>query len=102
VLADLGNRFLHSLDQLGRLVRDGPTETRIRGLSALASLLRLERANQTPELVSLAECWYRRVLGGQSAAALLAAMVKLPFPDLRLAAYGVLNTIVEQVSYSVC
>ena len=97
-LAELGNRFTHCLDKLGHLIRDGPTETRIRGMNAFASLVKLDKENQTAELLSLTECWYRRVLGQQQPTALLAAMVKLPFPDLRLAAYILLNNIARQVS----
>jgi hypothetical protein len=79
-------------------MRDGLTETRIRGMCAFAALLQLEKENQTGELVSLTECWYRRTLGGGGQPmSVLAGMAKLPFPDLRLAAFLVLRRVAEQV-----
>jgi hypothetical protein len=97
-LAELGNPFTHCLDKLGQLMRDGLTETRIRGMCAFAALLQLEKENQTGELVSLTECWYRRTLGdGGQPMSVLAGMAKLPFPDLRLAAFMVLRRVAEQV-----
>jgi hypothetical protein len=75
-------------------MRDGLTETRIRGMCSFAALFQLEKENQTGELLSLTECWYRRTLGGGH---VLAGMAKLPFPDLRLAAFLVLRRVAEQV-----
>jgi len=95
-LAELGNPFTHCLDNLGQLMRNGLTETRIRGMSAFAALIQLAKEHQTGELVSLTECWYRRALGGQ-AMSVLAGIAKLPFPDLRLAAYLVLRNMAQQV-----
>jgi hypothetical protein len=97
-LAELGNPFTHCLDKLGQLMRDGLTETRIRGMCAFAALLQLEKENQTGELLSLTECWYRRTLGGGGLPmSVLAGMAKLPFPDLKLAAFLVLRRVAEQV-----
>jgi 26S proteasome non-ATPase regulatory subunit 5 len=102
-LAELGNRFTDCLDKLEALIRDGPTETRVSGMNTLASLVKLDKEHQTEELLSLTECWYRQVLSGRGGQPMgfLAGMVKLPFPDLRLAAYQVLNNIAQQVSGTV-
>merc|ERR1719370_2432024 len=72
---------------------DSPTEARIRAMNAFASLIKLDKENQSPELLSLTESWYRRV---PSTMARLADTVKQPFIDLRLAAYLLLQVIAGQ------
>ena len=84
VLGELGNKMLHSIDCMERLMTDGPTEMRIRAMNAFASLVRLEKENQSQELLSLTESWFRRI---PKAMFLTVNVVKQPFLDLRLAAY---------------
>jgi len=92
-LAELGNRMTDTIDRLELLITDSPTEARIRAMNAFASLIKLDKENQSPELLSLTESWYRRV---PSAMARMADTVKQPFIDLRLAAYLLLQVIARQ------
>lgn len=92
-LAELGNRMTDTIDRLELLITDSPTEARIRAMNAFASLIKLDKENQSLELLSLTESWYRRV---PSTMARLADTVKQPFIDLRLAAYLLLQVIAGQ------
>jgi len=92
-LAELGNRMTDTIDRLELLITDSPTEARIRAMNAFASLIKLDKENQSPELLSLTESWYRRV---PSTMARMADTVKQPFIDLRLAAYLLLQVIAGQ------
>jgi len=92
-LAELGNRMTDTIDRLELLITDSPTEARIRAMNAFASLIKLDKENQSPELLSLTESWYRRV---PSTMARMADTVKQPFIDLRLAAYLLLQVIAKQ------
>jgi len=92
-LAELGNRMTDTIDRLELLITDSPTEARIRAMNAFASLIKLDKENQSPELLSLTESWYRRV---PSTMARMADTVKQPFIDLRLAAYLLLQVIARQ------
>jgi len=93
VLGELGNKMLHSIDCMERLMTDGPTEMRIRAMNAFASLVRLEKENQSQELLSLTESWFRRI---PKAMFLTVNVVKQPFLDLRLAAYQLLQVLAKQ------
>ena len=44
------------------LIRDSPTEVKIRAMNALASLVKLDKVNQSAEMLSLTQAWYMRVL----------------------------------------
>lgn len=92
-LAELGNRMTDTIDRLELLITDSPTEARIRAMNAFASLIKLDKENQSPELLSLTESWYRRV---PSTMTRMADTVKQPFIDLRLAAYLLLQVVAGQ------
>ena len=96
-LADLGNKMSNCIEKLEDLIRDSPTEIRIRGMNAFSSLIKLDKENQTNEFLSITESWYKRALGNRgSPMQLLVGIVKLPFADMRLAVYGLLNNIAKQ------
>ena len=89
-LAELGNRLTDCIDRLEALLRDTTAEARVRAMHAFAALVRLDKEDQTAELLGVTEGWYRRVPG---TLARLAEIVKQPFPDLRLAAYQLLQVL---------
>ena len=99
-LNDLGNKFANSLDKLENLVQDAPTELRIRGMNAFASLVKLDKENQRPEMLAITEAWFSCGLGSKPLG-LLAGLVRQPFPELRLAAYQILANIAKQGTYYV-
>ena len=96
-LSNLGNKFINCIEKLENLIRDSPTEFRIRGLNALASLIKLEKENQTAEYLQLTESWLRSALGSRGdPLQVLVGILKQPFPDLRLAVYQVLVNMGRQ------
>lgn len=95
-LNDLGNKLINSIEKLENLIKDSPTEIRIRGMNAFASLIKLDKENQTAEFLLMTESWFTRALGHRPVN-LLAELVKQPFPELRLAAYLILQNIAKQV-----
>eukprot|EP00092_Neocalanus_flemingeri_P003439 GFUD01003687.1.p1 GENE.GFUD01003687.1~~GFUD01003687.1.p1 ORF type:complete len:499 (-),score=180.28 GFUD01003687.1:555-2051(-) len=92
-LVEMGNKMVECIEKLEMLIKDSPTEVKIRAMNALASLIKLDKENQSPELLSLTEAWYRRV---PSTMSLVTSIVKQPFLDLRLAAYQLLMVMVGQ------
>lgn len=92
-LAELGNRMTNCIDKLETLLTDSPTEVRIRAINAFASLIKLDKENQTSEFLSLTESWFRRV---PSTLAQLGSIVKQPFHELRMAAYHLLQVLCGQ------
>lgn len=92
-LAELGNKMTNCIDRLETLITDSPTEVRIRAMNAFASLIKLDKENQSPEFLSFTESWFRRV---PSAMRQLSSIVKQPFLDLRLAAYQLLQVLCGQ------
>ena len=96
-LADLGNKMSNCIEKLEDLIRDSPTEIRIRGMNAFSSLIKLDKENQTNEFLSITEFWYKKALGNRgSPMQLLVGIVKLPFADMRLTVYGLLINIAKQ------
>jgi len=92
-LVEMGNKMVECIDKLELLIRNSPTEVKIRAMNALASLIKLDKENQTTELLSLTQAWYMRV---PSTIDLLINIVKQPFLDLRLAAYQLLRVMADQ------
>jgi len=92
-LADMGNTMVECMDKLEMLIRNSPTEVKIRAMNAMASLIKLDKENQTAELLSLTQAWYMRV---PTTMDMLVNIVKQPFLDLRLAAYQLLCVMADQ------
>nr|ALS04170.1 26S proteasome non-ATPase regulatory subunit 14 [Acartia pacifica] len=94
-LHSIGNKFLNSLEKLEQLLCAAHTGTRIRGLNSVASLIRLDKENQTQHFTTLTESWYRHALGHKPME-LLHSIVKQPFLELRLAVYQILDAMIRQ------
>jgi len=92
-LSEIGNRMTNCIDKLEQLITDSPTEVRIRSMNAFASLIKLDKENQTPDMLSLTESWYRRL---PSVTNIIVNIVKQPFLDLRLASYQLLLVLARQ------
>jgi len=96
-LAGLGNKFINCIENLETLIQDSPTEIRIRAMNAFASLIKLDKENQSGEYLELTESWYRASLGSRNDPfGVLHAVVKQPFTELRLAIYQVLTNMARQ------
>merc|ERR1711971_19397 len=59
-LLESGNQVTDCIDQLAVLLHDSCTELKITVLNTLASLVKLDRENQSPEMLSVTESWFRR------------------------------------------
>jgi len=92
-LIEMGNKVVECIEKLEVLIKNSPTEVKIRAMNALASLIKLDKENQSAEMVSLTQAWYMRV---PSTMTLVSSIVKQPFLDLRLAAYQLLKVMVGQ------
>jgi len=92
-LVEMGNKMLECIEKLELLIKDSPTEVKIRAMNALASLIKLDKENQNVEMLSLTESWFRRV---PSTMSLITSIVKQPFLDLRLAVYQLLIVMAGQ------
>lgn len=92
-LVEMGNKMVECIEKLEMLIRDSPTEVKIRAMNALASLIKLDKVNQSAELLSLTQTWYMRV---PTTMAMVTSIVKQPFLDLRLAAYQLLCIMADQ------
>jgi len=93
VLAELGNKMTNTVDRLESLITDSPTEVRIRSMNAFSSLVKLDKENQTKEMLALTEAWYKRIPHSMT---IFTNIVKQPFLDLRLAVYQLLLVLARQ------
>jgi len=90
---EMGSKFKDFLGKLEILIKDSPTEVKIRAMNSLASLIKLDKPNQTPELLSLTASWFEKI---PSITSTIVSIVKQPFLDLRLAAYQLLCVLADQ------
>jgi len=95
-LAEVGNKMTHCIEKLGGLINDAPTEIRIRGMNAFASLIKLDKENQSPEYLSITESWYQLVTGSGRGLNMLVNIARQPFQDLRLGAFELLLIVASQ------
>ena len=88
-----GDKMVECIEKLEVLIRNSPTEVKIRAMNALASLIKLDKENQTTDMLSVTQAWYMRV---PTTMDMLTSILKQPFLDLRLAAYQPLWVIAGQ------
>ena len=79
-LLESGNQVTDCIDQLAVLLHDSCTEVKITVLNTLASLVKLDRENQSPEMLSVTESWFRR---SPDLIVTVTGLIKQPFLDLR-------------------
>ena len=79
-LLESGNMVTECVDKLGALIHDSSTELKITALNTLASLIKLDKENQSPEMLSVTESWFRR---SPDLIVSLSELIKQPFLDLR-------------------
>ena len=79
-LLESGNMVTECVDKLGALIHDSSTELKITALNTLASLIKLDKENQSPEMLSVTESWFRR---SPDLIVSLSELIKQPFIDLR-------------------
>jgi len=92
-LVEMGNKMVDCIEKLEMLIRDSPTEVKIRAMNTLASIIKLDKENQNAHMLDLTEAWYMRV---PTTMKMVTNIVKQPFLDLRLAAYQLLCVMADQ------
>ena len=80
-LVELGNVMTECIDKMGEVIRDSATEMKISAMNALASLVKLDKENQTEQMLTITETWYTRIPNITNT---LVNVIKQPFLDLRL------------------
>ncbi|KAL8569588.1 hypothetical protein ACOMHN_044726 [Nucella lapillus] len=76
---------------LGSVVKNSPSDIRMKALHAVARLLRLQVSDQTQELLQVTESWFNQLC--PSPFDTIWGIAKQPFTDLRLAALQVLESL---------
>jgi len=94
-LADIGNKMTDSIEKLETLIQDSPTEIRIRAMNAFASLIKLDKENQTERFLCITEAWFRHALGARPMYNLV-NILKQPFQELRQAVYLIFSNMAQQ------
>merc|ERR1719228_2549722 len=94
-LAELGNKMTNCIDKLETLIQDSPTEIRIRAMNAFASLIKLDKENQTERFLCITEAWFRHALGARPMYNMV-NILKQPFQELRQAVYLIFSNMAQQ------
>ena len=92
-LLESGNLVSDCIDKLAVLLHDSCTEVKITILNTLASLVKLDKENQSQEMLSVTESWFRR---SPDLIVTVTGLIKQPFLDLRLAGYQLLLVLAGQ------
>jgi len=95
-LAEVGNKMTHCIEKLGGLINDATTEIRIRAMNAFASLIKLDKENQSPQFLSITESWFQGVTGSGRGLNMIVSIARQPFEDLRLTAFELLLIVATQ------
>nr|KAG5705807.1 hypothetical protein BaRGS_027466 [Batillaria attramentaria] len=86
-----GNMMTECVKNLGGIIRNSPSEMRVRALEAVASLIKLQVSDQTEELLQITESWFCRLCTNPFD--VIWSIAKQPFTDLRTAALKVLLSL---------
>ena len=86
-------KVLEHIEKLEILIRDSHTEVKIRALNALASLIKLDKADQNLKMLCTTQAWYMRVSNTMN---MVTNIVKQSSIELRLAAYQLLCVMANQ------
>ena len=86
-------KVLEHIEKLEILIRDSHTEVKIRALNALASLIKLDKADQNLQMLCTTQAWYMRVSNTMN---MVTNIVKQSSIELRLAAYQLLCVMANQ------
>ncbi|XP_013138971.1 PREDICTED: 26S proteasome non-ATPase regulatory subunit 5 [Papilio polytes] len=101
-LAAVGGQFIQAVDKVGDLIKNNVTEIKIRALNCLASLINVERdkAKSNPidhRVTLMTREWFRSLNKPNGSMEFLFEMVKNPFPDIKLAAFILLDAVCQHM-----
>lgn len=83
-----------AIKETGTTIRESVTETRVRALGALATLLELKPQDHTPELLSLTESWFTNLVTDPFK--LILSICNQPFESLRLGGHKIIISLACQ------
>ncbi|KAJ8938792.1 hypothetical protein NQ314_011328 [Rhamnusium bicolor] len=86
-----GNKISYAIKTIVKLLTSYPTEVRVRALSCLENLLRVEELKT--DIIQITRKWYG--LFGDDPMELVLRYAKNPFTEIRLAGLGLLHAIAE-------
>ncbi|XP_011695433.1 PREDICTED: 26S proteasome non-ATPase regulatory subunit 5 isoform X2 [Wasmannia auropunctata] len=87
--------MLGALKKIAEIVQRMPTDLRIRGLSSLYRILRVERHEQDNRILSLTKLWFDSLC--DDPLGMIVAICRQPFADIRQGGLAVLGAISSQV-----
>ncbi|XP_076455116.1 26S proteasome non-ATPase regulatory subunit 5-like [Babylonia areolata] len=86
-----GTAMTECVSGLGSVIRNAPSDIRIKAIETVASLLRLQVSDQTQELLQITEGWFNSLCPNPFD--MMWSIAKQPFADLRLSALKVLESL---------
>ncbi|XP_063533462.1 26S proteasome non-ATPase regulatory subunit 5 [Cydia strobilella] len=97
-LAALGSQYTQGINAVAQLTRNGSTETKVRALHCFASLIGVDFGSPLPRPIDhrvtlMTREWFRTL--SQSPMVTLLELCKNPFPDIRSAAFSLLDAVCQ-------
>ncbi|XP_070175787.1 26S proteasome non-ATPase regulatory subunit 5-like isoform X2 [Littorina saxatilis] len=86
-----GNTMTECLANLGKIIKNSPSDMRARALVTLANLLKIQVADQTEELLRITQNWFSRICANPFE--VIWNIAKQPFSDLKVPAMLVLQSL---------
>lgn len=97
-----GGDYTVAVDQIGNIIRNSPTEMKARALHCFASLISIEKDANKPKsgpvdhrVTLMTREWFRSLNTSPNAMETLFTLCKNPFPDIRLAAFTLLDAVCQ-------
>lgn len=93
-LDNLGGAMLLTIKKIRNIIRDKPTELRLRALDNLALILHVEKIKQNNRVLVLTKSWFD--LLDDNPLSVIVDLCKQPFPDIRQSSMKVLLELATQ------
>lgn len=97
-----GGKYTQVLQRVSDFVRSSPTETKIRAIHCMASLIGYEKDPKAPKtgpidhrVTLMTREWFRSMSAKPEAMENLMNICKNPFPEIRMAAFTLLDAVVQ-------
>ncbi|XP_045447090.1 26S proteasome non-ATPase regulatory subunit 5 [Melitaea cinxia] len=100
-LMALGSKYTQIIEKLGLIVKNNPTEMKIRALHCIASLIAIDGDPKArvepidPRVTLMTREWFRSLNKETGSMDALFENCKNPFPDIRLASLNLLNAVCQ-------
>lgn len=100
-LAAIGARYTKTLEKVSEMVRNSPTEIKVRALHCFTNLIAVENDSNNRNspvdhrVTLLTREWFRSMSSHPSAMDMLYEICKNPFPEIKLAALSLLDAVCQ-------